>query len=132
MSGFEQKRNTCEEVGHFAKMCRNKNQSRSGKSEQHNIFCEEEGMSGPISSELRTLENVFFVSATREYISVKEHKLKVKLDTGADSTLISSFIWTELGKSQLDGKIRRLEAYDCHQLTLLVSLTFDVEWTGSR
>ena len=41
-------------------------------------------------------------------------------------------MWTELGKPQLDGKIRHLEAYDGHQLTLLGSLTCDVEWNGSR
>ena len=46
--------------------------------------------------------------------------------------LISSKIWTELGKPQLDGRIRHLEAYDGHQLTLLGSLTSDVEWNGSR
>ena len=56
----------------------------------------------------------------------------MQVDTGADSTVISSKIWTELGKPQLDGKIRHLEAYDGHQLTLLGSLICDVEWNGSR
>ena len=56
----------------------------------------------------------------------------MQVDTGADSTVISSLIWTELGKPQLNGKVRRLEAYDCHQLTLLGSLTCDVEWNGSK
>ena len=46
--------------------------------------------------------------------------------------LISSLILTELGKPQLKGKVRRLEAYDVHQLTLLGSLTCDVEWNGSK
>ena len=50
------------------------------------------------------------------------------VDTGADSTVISSKIWTELGKPQLDSKIRHLKAYNGHQLTLLGSLTCDVEW----
>ena len=54
------------------------------------------------------------------------------VDTGADSTVISSKIWTELGKPQLDGKIRHLEAYDGHQLTILGSLTCDIEWNESR
>ena len=36
-------------------------------------------------------------------------------------------IGTMLGIPNLDGKIRHLEAYDGHQLTLLVSLTRDVE-----
>ena len=49
------------------------------------------------------------------------------VDTGADSTVISSKIWTELAKPLLDGKTRHLEAYDGHQLTLLGSLTCDVE-----
>ena len=40
----------------------------------------------------------------------------MQVDTGADSTVISSIIWTELGKPQLDGKIRHLEAYDGHKL----------------
>ena len=56
----------------------------------------------------------------------------MQVDTGADSTVISSKIWTDLGKPQLDGKIRHFEAYDGHQLTLLGSLTCDVEWNGSR
>ena len=51
----------------------------------------------------------------------------MQVDAGADSTLMSSKIWTELGEPQLDGKIKHLEAYDGHQLTLLGSLTCDVE-----
>ena len=43
----------------------------------------------------------------------------MQVETGAYSTVISSKIWTELGKTQLDGKIKNLEAYDGHQLTLL-------------
>ena len=39
---------------------------------------------------------------------------------------------TELGKSQLDGKMRHLEAYDGNQLTLLGTLICEVEWNGSR
>ena len=38
----------------------------------------------------------------------------------ADSTVISSKIWTELRKLQLDCKIRSLQAYDGHHLKLLV------------
>ena len=30
------------------------------------------------------------------------------VDTGAESTVISTKIWTELGKTPLDGKIRHL------------------------
>ena len=56
----------------------------------------------------------------------------MQVDTSADSTVITSLIWTELGKPQLNGKVRRLEAYDGHQLTLLGSLTCDVEWNGSK
>ena len=58
-------------------------------------------------------------------------KVKMQVGTGADGTVISSKIWTELGKPQLDGKIRHLEAYYGHQLTLLGSLTCDVEWNRS-
>ena len=39
----------------------------------------------------------------------------MQVDTGADRTVITSKIWTELGKPQLDGKIRHLEAHDGHQ-----------------
>ena len=79
-----------------------------------------------------TGEYVFNKSVTWEYITVKDHKIKMQVDTGADSTVISSLIWTELGKPQLNGKVRRLEAYDAHQLTLLESLKCDVEWNGSK
>ena len=47
----------------------------------------------------------------------------MQVDTGADNTLRSSKIWTELVKPQLDGKTRHLEVCDGHQLTLLGSLT---------
>ena len=97
-------------MGHFSKMCRSKTQPKSGKSDQHN-FCEEEGkLSGQSSSEMEmgmyyTRENVFTMSMTREYITVKDHKIKMQVDTGADSTVISSLIWTELSKPQLNGKV---------------------------
>ena len=32
----------------------------------------------------------------------------------------------------MNGNIKHREPYDCHQLTLLGSLTCDVEWNGSR
>ena len=56
----------------------------------------------------------------------------MQVDTGSDSTVISSKIWNELGKPQLAGKIRHLEVYDGHQLTLQGSLICDVEWNGSK
>ena len=79
-----------------------------------------------------TKEQIFRMSVTWEYISINNCKVKMQVDTSAASTVISSKIWTELGKPQLDGKIRHLEAYDGHQLTLLGSLTCDVEWNGRR
>ena len=135
---LKKKCNTCEKAGYFSKMCRSKTQPKSGKSDQHNNFCEEEGkMSGQTASEMDmgryyTRESVFNMSVTWEYITVKDHKTKMQVDTGADSTVISSLIWTELGKPQLNGKFRRLEAYDGHQLTLLGSIICDVEWNGSK
>ena len=51
-----------------------------------------------------TRENVFKMSVTWEYITVKDHKTKMQVDTGADSTVMSSLLWTELGKPQLNGK----------------------------
>ena len=77
-------------------------------------------------------EQTFNMSATRENISINNCKLKKQVDTGADSTVISSKIWSELGKPQLDGKMRDLEADDSRQLTLLGSLTCDVESNRRR
>ena len=74
-----------------------------------------------------TREDVFNMSRTFELITVKDHKIKMQFDTGADSTVTSSLFSTELGKPQLNEKIRRFEAYDGHQLTLMGSLTCDVE-----
>ena len=60
-------------------MCKSKTQPRLGKSDQHN-FCEEEGkLSGRTSSEMEmgmyyTQENVFNMSATCKYITIKEQK----------------------------------------------------------
>ena len=72
------------------------------------------------------------MSATWESISMNNCKVKVQAGTGAHSTVISSKLWTELGKPKLHGKMRLLEAYNGHQLRLLASLTCDVEWNGSR
>ena len=130
---LNKKCNTCEKVGHISKMCRSITQPKSGKSDRHNNFCEEEGkLPGQTSSEIEmgmyyTRENVFNMSVTCEYITVKDHKIKMQVDIGADSTVISSLFWTELGRPQLNWKVRRLEAYDAHQLTLLGSLTCDVD-----
>ena len=66
-----------------------------------------------------TRENVFNISVTWGYLTVKDHKVEMQIDTSAHSTVISLLICTELGKPQLNGKVRRLEAYDGHQLTLL-------------
>ena len=135
---LDKKLNNIEKVGHFSKMRRIKTQPKSGKSDQHNNFCEEEGkFSGQTSSEMEmgiyyTRENVFKMSVTWEYITVKDHKIKMQVNTGADSTAISTLNWTELGKPQLKGKVRRLEAYEGHQLTFLGSLTCYVEWNGSK
>ena len=57
---------------------------------------------------------------------------KMQVDTGTDSTVISSLIWTEFGKYQLIVKVRSLEAYDGQQLMCLGSLTCDAEWNGSK
>ena len=119
-------------------MCRSRPQPNSGKYNKQNNFCEEENVSSEQASPASemgmfyTKEQIFSMSVTWEYISINNCKLKMQVDTGADSTVISSKIWTELGKPQLDGKIRHLEAYDGNQLTLLGSLTCDVEWNGSR
>ena len=135
---LSKKCNTCEKVGHFSKMCRNRPQPNSGKYNKQNNFCEEENVSSEQASPASemgmfyTKEQIFSMSVTWEYISINNCKVKMQVDTGADSTVISSKIWTELGKPQLDGKIGHLEVYDGHQLTLLGSLTCDVEWNGSR
>ena len=68
------------------------------------------------------------MSVKWEYIKVNEHKIKMQVDTGSESIVILSLIWTELGNLQLNGKIRCFEACDGHQLTPLGSLTCDVEW----
>ena len=117
-------------------MCRSKPTPNSGKYNKQNNFCEEENVSSGQASrafvmgKFYTKEQIFSMSLTWEYISINNCKVKMQVDTGADNTVISSKIWTELGKPQLDGKIRDPEAYDGHQLTLLGSPTCDVEWNG--
>ena len=130
--------NTCEKMGHFSKMCRSKPQPKSGNYNKQNNFCEEgtnfSEQASPASTMgvFYTREQFFSMSATREYILINNYKVKMQVDTGAVSTVISSKIWTELGKPQLNGKLRHFEAYVVHQLTLRGSLTCDVEWNGSR
>ena len=135
---LSKKCNTCEKVGHFSKMCRSRPQPNSGKYNKQKNFCDEENVfseqASPASDPgmFYTKEQILGMSVTWEYISINNCKVKMQVDTGADSTVISSKIWTELGKSQLDGKIRHLKTYDGHQLALHGSLTCDLEWNGSR
>ena len=119
-------------------MCRRKPQPNSGKYNKQNDFCEQEKVSSEQASspsvmgKFYTKEKIFSMYVTWEYISINNCKVKIQVDTGAHSTVISSKIWTELGKPQLDGKIRHLDAYDGHQITLLESLTCDVEWNKNN
>ena len=114
-------------------MFRSKPQPNSGKYNKQNNFCGEGNVFSEQASPASemgmfyTKEQINSMSVTWECISINNCKVKMQVDTGADSTVISSKIWTELGKTQLDGKMRHLEAYDGHQLTLLGSLTCDVE-----
>ena len=90
--------NTCEKVGHFSKMCRSKPQPNSGKYNKQNNFCEEENVSSEQASPASemgmfyTKEQIFSMSVTWEYISINNCKVKIQVDTGADSTVISSKI----------------------------------------
>ena len=61
------------------------------------------------------------MSATWEFF--KENTTKKQVDIGVESTVMSSFVWTETGKPQLDKQMRQNETYDDHPLTLLGSLT---------
>ena len=76
---LNKKCNTCEKVGHFSVRCRSKTQPKSGKSDQHNNFCEEEvKLSGQTLSEREmgryyTREKVFNMTVTWEYITVKDN-----------------------------------------------------------
>ena len=77
-------------------MCRSKLQTNSGKYNKQNNFCEGENNSSEQASpasELGTFytkEQIISMSATWEYISVNNCKISVQVDTGADSTVISS------------------------------------------
>ena len=118
---LSEKGNTYEKVGLFSKMCRSKPQPNSGKYNKQNNFCEGENVSSEQASPASkmgmfyTKEQIFSMSVTCENISINNYKVKMQVDTSADSTVISK-MWTELGKPHLDGKIRHLEAYDGHQL----------------
>ena len=133
--------NNCEKVEkmeHFSKMCRSKPQTNSVNYNRQNNFCEEEKVSSEQASPALDLgifftkKQIFIMSVTWEFISINKCKVKIQVDTGADSTMKSSKIWTELGKPQLDGRKRHLEVYDGHQLRHLGSVICDVEWNGSR
>ena len=135
---LSKKCNTSEKVGNFSKISRSQPQPNSGKYNKQNNFCQEENVSSEQASPASemgmfyTKEEIFSMSVIWEYISINNCKVKMQVDTGADSTVISSKMWTEFVRPQLDGKIRHLGANDGHQSTLLGSFTCDVEWNGSR
>ena len=64
-------------------------------------------------------------------MSVNNCKVKMHVDTVADSAAILSKKRTEFGKPHLDSKKRHLDVYDSHQLTLMISLICQVGWKGS-
>ena len=86
-------------MGHFSKKCRSKPQPNSGKYNKQNNFCEEGNTSSEQASPasemvmFHTKEQIVRMCATWEYISINNCKVKLQLDTGADSTVISSKIW---------------------------------------
>ena len=88
---LSKKCNTCEKLGHFSKMCRSKPQPNSGKYNKQNSFCEEENVSSEQASpasemgKFYTKEQVFSMSVTWEYFSISNCKVKMQVDTGADS-----------------------------------------------
>ena len=88
--------NTFEKLGHFSKMCKSKPQPISGKYNKQNNFCEEENDSSEqafSASEMGMFynkEEIFSMSVTWEYISINNCKVKMQVDTGADSTVKSS------------------------------------------
>ena len=90
--------NTCEKVGHFSKMCKSKPQQNSGNYNKQKNFCEEGNNSSEQASTASqmglfyTKEQFFRISATWEYISINNCKVKIQVDTGADSTAILSKI----------------------------------------
>ena len=129
---LSKKCNTCEKVDTSQK-CVEANPNQIQVSTLNRItFAKKQFFSSMEMGMFYTKEQIFSMSARWEYISINNCNVKLQVDTGEDSTVISSKIWTKLGKCQLDGKIRHLEAYDGHQLTLLGSLTCDVEWNRSR
>ena len=50
---------------------------------------------------------------------MQNNKNLKQLDKAVNSTVLSSKKWSEMGKPQLDGKIRHLDAFDGHRLKLL-------------
>ena len=72
------------------------------------------------------------MSLTWCYITVKNQNRKVQVDTGADSTVMSSFSAIELDKLQLEAKTRPRGASDSHQMTLLGSIICSAVWNGSK
>ena len=93
---LSKKCNNCEKVGHFSKMSTSTPQPNSGKYNRQNNFCEEKIVSSEQASPaaemgmLYTKEQIFSMSVTWEYISIKNYKVKMQVDTAADSTVISS------------------------------------------
>ena len=91
---YIKKCNTCEKVGHFSEMCRGKPQPNSGKYNKQKNFCEEENVCSVQASPASemgmfyTKEQIVSMSVTWEYISINNCKVKMQVDTGADSTVI--------------------------------------------
>ena len=93
-----EKKQTCEKVGHFSKMCRSKPQTNSGKCNKQNNFCEEENISSEQASPSSEMimfyakEQILNISVTRAYIAVNNCKVKMQVETSANSIAISSKI----------------------------------------
>lgn len=116
----------CNKRNHFAAVC------RSSVPTGQNVHHSEVTLGDPTSNStdllhLTDVGQVHAISEASETMLLSGVKIPMQVDTGASVSVLSSKIWEDLNRPELEKCNRRLEAYDGHSLKTLGKLVTVVE-----
>ena len=66
------------------------------------------------------------------FLQLKKQTVNMQNDTAAAVSVISSFIWDQLGRPALEGDIRRLICYDGHIIQSMGNLKTDARFPDGK
>ena len=108
----------CGKINHFAKVCRSKTFSTHvhavDSKDEHILFLSE-------------TQSINSIECKLQDIIIVKHPMSMQINTGASCTIISSNIWSKMGKPKLSRCSKTLEAYDGHTYIALANLLLSLK-----